>query len=107
MPFHFSSEVLRDILDMDPNLMPNDPDFAEWVSGNRILEGSAPMAHRYGGHQFGSWVRPVTTYLQLESFQFKVSIRTGKSLYLFRDFPDPNNGHFSEDYSNKWTYHSL
>ena len=52
----YSSDVLRDILDMDPDLMSKDPDFAEWVSGNKVLDGSFPMAHRYGGHQFGSWV---------------------------------------------------
>ena len=51
-----SSDVLRDILDMDPDLMSKDPDFVEWVSGNMVLDGSFPMAHRYGGHQFGSWV---------------------------------------------------
>jgi uncharacterized protein YdiU (UPF0061 family) len=47
----FSASVLRDILDMDPDLMTTDPEFADFVSGNKVLEGSTPMAHRYGGHQ--------------------------------------------------------
>ena len=25
------------------------------VSGNRVLPFSTPLAHRYGGHQFGYW----------------------------------------------------
>ena len=50
-----SDEVLTDILDMDPSIA-SDPDFVDFVSGNKILEGSIPMAHRYGGHQFGLWV---------------------------------------------------
>jgi len=52
----FSSDVLRNILDMDPERIQNDDDFVEWVSGNKVLDGSTPMAHRYGGYQFGSWV---------------------------------------------------
>jgi uncharacterized protein YdiU (UPF0061 family) len=59
----YSSEVLRDILDMDPDQMSKDPDFVEWVSGNKVLDGSIPMAHRYGGHQFGSWVRTHDTLI--------------------------------------------
>jgi len=47
----FSASVLRDILDMDPDLMTTDPEFVDFDSGNKVLEGSAPMAHRYGGHQ--------------------------------------------------------
>jgi len=42
---------------MDPDLMTKDPNFVEFVSGNKVLEGSTTLAHRYGGHQFGHWVR--------------------------------------------------
>lgn len=49
-----SASVLKDILDMEPHIV-DSQDFVEWVSGNRILPGSIPMAHRYGGHQFGYW----------------------------------------------------
>ncbi len=54
-----SQEVLRDILDMDPEEMPKDKEFADFACGNKVLEGSVPMAHRYGGHQFGVWVSSV------------------------------------------------
>ena len=50
-----SPEVLRDILDMDPNNITNDPEFVDFISGNNVLKNSIPMAHRYGGHQFGVW----------------------------------------------------
>ena len=40
---------------MDPAIA-EDPEFADFASGNKVLEGSVPMAHRYGGHQFGYWV---------------------------------------------------
>lgn len=30
-------------------------DWAEYLSGNRLLPGSRPYAMRYGGHQFGNW----------------------------------------------------
>jgi serine/tyrosine/threonine adenylyltransferase len=32
------------------------PEFAEYFAGNRLLPGSEPVAMRYAGHQFGSWV---------------------------------------------------
>jgi len=50
-----SSAALQDILDMDPDIIQTDPDFVDFVSGNNILEHSIPLAHRYGGHQFGQW----------------------------------------------------
>ncbi len=53
----YSDEVLRELLGMDPVEMVKDPAFVDFVSGNRVLPGSVPMAHRYGGHQFGYWVR--------------------------------------------------
>ncbi len=30
-------------------------EWAEVLSGNRVVEGMRPIATRYGGHQFGSW----------------------------------------------------
>ena len=37
--------------------MPKDQDFVEWVSGNLVIKDSLPIAHRYGGYQFGHWVK--------------------------------------------------
>merc|ERR1719234_1142661 len=50
----FSKEVLVQMLEMDPKEVETQ-EFADWVGGQTILEGSQPMAHRYGGHQFGHW----------------------------------------------------
>ena len=47
---------MADILDMDPSKMSEDPKFVDFVAGNHVLEGSIPISHRYGGHQFGVWV---------------------------------------------------
>ena len=47
---------MGDILDMDPSSMSQDPKFVDFVAGNHVLEGSTPISHRYGGHQFGHWV---------------------------------------------------
>ncbi|XP_054551155.1 protein adenylyltransferase SelO-like [Talpa occidentalis] len=49
-----SKEVLEDILDLDLSVSETD-DFLQLVSGEKILFGSIPLAHRYGGHQFGIW----------------------------------------------------
>ncbi|XP_059039871.1 protein adenylyltransferase SelO-like isoform X2 [Mustela lutreola] len=49
-----SKEVLEDILDLDLRVSETD-DFIQLVSGKRIVSGSIPLAHRYGGHQFGIW----------------------------------------------------
>merc|ERR1719234_1361055 len=50
----FSKEVLVHMLELDPKEVETQ-DFADWVGGQTILERSQPMAHRYGGHQFGHW----------------------------------------------------
>ena len=50
-----SSDALREILDMDPEKIQNDEHFVDFVSGNNVLDNSIPLAHRYGGHQFGQW----------------------------------------------------
>ncbi|XP_012586886.1 PREDICTED: selenoprotein O isoform X2 [Condylura cristata] len=49
-----SKEVLEGILDLDLSVSETD-DFLQLVSGEKILFGSIPLAHRYGGHQFGIW----------------------------------------------------
>ncbi|KAM5282434.1 protein adenylyltransferase SelO-like isoform 5-T5 [Hipposideros larvatus] len=49
-----SKEVLEDILDLDLSVSETDA-FIQLVSGEKIVFGSIPLAHRYGGHQFGIW----------------------------------------------------
>ena len=36
--------------------MPKDDDFVQWVAGTLVIKDSIPVAHRYGGYQFGHWV---------------------------------------------------
>lgn len=50
----YSSDALINILNMDPTIS-EDPEFADFMAGNIILNNSEPIAHRYGGHQFGYW----------------------------------------------------
>lgn len=40
-----SDEVLRDILDLDPSVESTE-DFLQFVSGNRVVHGVQPVAHR-------------------------------------------------------------
>ena len=47
--------VLESILDMDAESVVGREEFVDFVSGNVVLPDSVPLAHRYGGHQFGSW----------------------------------------------------
>ncbi|KAG8233427.1 hypothetical protein J437_LFUL013421 [Ladona fulva] len=49
-----SQDVIKNILDLDPSVTES-KEFIEFVAGNKILESCAPLAHRYGGHQFGVW----------------------------------------------------
>lgn len=49
-----SKEVLEDILDLDLSVSETE-DFVQLVSGEKTVFGSLPLAHRYGGHQFGIW----------------------------------------------------
>ena len=49
-----SADVLINILDMDPSIAET-KEFVDWVSGNLVLDSSIPLAHRYGGYQFGHW----------------------------------------------------
>ncbi|XP_049839326.1 protein adenylyltransferase SelO-like isoform X1 [Schistocerca gregaria] len=50
----YSRDVLTQILDMDPEITETQ-DFVDFVAGNKILDSSVTLAHRYGGHQFGVW----------------------------------------------------
>ncbi len=43
------------LIDLDP-AQARRPEFVEYFSGNRLLPGSQPVAMRYAGHQFGSYV---------------------------------------------------
>ncbi|XP_070784268.1 protein adenylyltransferase SelO-like [Enoplosus armatus] len=47
-------DVIEGILDVDMAAAQSD-EFLHYASGGRLLPGSAPLAHRYGGHQFGYW----------------------------------------------------
>jgi uncharacterized protein YdiU (UPF0061 family) len=49
----YSSEVL-DLLDLSEADV-RSPQFLQAFAGNRLLEGMASYATRYGGHQFGQW----------------------------------------------------
>ncbi|XP_047014526.1 protein adenylyltransferase SelO isoform X2 [Ictalurus punctatus] len=49
-----SQDVLKNILDLDESVTRSE-DFVQRVSGGKLFPGSAPLAHRYGGHQFGYW----------------------------------------------------
>jgi len=43
------------LLDLDPSIAQS-PEFVEAFAGNRLLPGSDPVAMKYAGHQFGSYV---------------------------------------------------
>ncbi|XP_051971133.1 protein adenylyltransferase SelO-like [Xyrauchen texanus] len=49
-----SKDVLENILDLDEAVLYNE-EFIQCVSGGKLFPGSIPLAHRYGGHQFGYW----------------------------------------------------
>lgn len=50
----FSVDALTDILDLSPVVAENQ-EFVDFIAGNEVLPNSTPLAHRYGGHQFGVW----------------------------------------------------
>ncbi|KAG7336391.1 hypothetical protein KOW79_001084 [Hemibagrus wyckioides] len=49
-----SQDVLKNILDLDESVTRSEG-FVQRVSGVKLFPGSVPLAHRYGGHQFGYW----------------------------------------------------
>ena len=50
----FSNDALTEVLNMSPAIRFTD-EFTAFVSGGQVLQGSTPLSHRYGGHQFGVW----------------------------------------------------
>ncbi|KAM9308115.1 protein adenylyltransferase SelO-like [Gastrophryne carolinensis] len=49
-----SEDVLEELLDLDRSVA-HSSDFLQFVSGSKTIWGFVPLAHRYGGHQFGVW----------------------------------------------------
>ncbi|KAI1891341.1 hypothetical protein AGOR_G00142800 [Albula goreensis] len=49
-----SKEALEEILDLNSSVSQTE-DFVQYFSGGKLWPGSVPLAHRYGGHQFGFW----------------------------------------------------
>jgi len=49
-----ASPEVAEILGLSPEAS-RDPAFVEVLSGNRTVQGMAPFAACYGGHQFGNW----------------------------------------------------
>lgn len=55
---HFNlsqQDVIEGILNVDVAATQSD-EFLHYASGGRLLPGSVPLAHRYGGHQVGQHV---------------------------------------------------
>lgn len=52
-PVAFNDDV-AELLDLDATRIRQEG-YAEVLSGNRLPEGTEPVTHRYGGHQFGVW----------------------------------------------------
>ncbi|KAM9712928.1 protein adenylyltransferase SelO-like [Menidia menidia] len=49
-----SKDAIEEILNLDVAVTQSE-DFLLYASGTKELPGSVPIAHRYGGHQFGYW----------------------------------------------------
>ncbi|XP_025786549.1 protein adenylyltransferase SelO-like isoform X1 [Herpailurus yagouaroundi] len=84
-----SKEVLEDILDLDLSVSETD-DFIQLVSGEKIVSGSIPLAHRYGGHQFGIWAGQLGdgrahllgTYMNRQGEKWELQLKgSGKTPY--------------------------
>ncbi|XP_039076437.1 protein adenylyltransferase SelO-like isoform X1 [Hyaena hyaena] len=84
-----SKEVLEDILDLDLSVSETD-DFIQLVSGEKIICGSVPLAHRYGGHQFGIWAGQLGdgrahllgTYMSRQGEKWELQLKgSGKTPY--------------------------
>ncbi|XP_049737744.1 protein adenylyltransferase SelO-like isoform X4 [Elephas maximus indicus] len=67
-----SKEVLEGILDLDLSVSETD-DFIQLVSGEKIVFGSIPLAHRYGGHQVARpFFQGASVWIQLSTFPFGI-----------------------------------
>ncbi|VVC97835.1 unnamed protein product [Leptidea sinapis] len=51
----YSEDALVNILDLDTEIC-NRLEFVEFIAGKKLPYGALPVAHRYGGHQYGVWV---------------------------------------------------
>ncbi|XP_056869560.1 protein adenylyltransferase SelO-like isoform X2 [Takifugu flavidus] len=49
-----STDVIEGILNLDVAAARSE-EFLRYASGGALMVGSEPLAHRYGGHQFGYW----------------------------------------------------
>lgn len=64
-------DVLEDVLDLDVSVSSTE-DFLQLVSGTKIMLGSLPLAHRYGGHQVSNNIcSPTSTFITNGLFYFK------------------------------------
>ena len=50
---HISEEMRKELGFTDEEI--NSKEFLEFVTGNKVVEGSKPFAMAYAGHQFGNW----------------------------------------------------
>lgn len=50
MYYLFLQDVIENILDLHISVQ-GTSDFLQFVSGGKVIFGSVPLAHRYGGHQ--------------------------------------------------------
>ncbi|XP_045521889.1 protein adenylyltransferase SelO, mitochondrial-like [Pieris brassicae] len=50
-----SEDALNNILNMDIEMASRD-EFIDLIAGKKLPYGALPVAHRYGGHQYGLWV---------------------------------------------------
>ncbi|XP_056375325.1 protein adenylyltransferase SelO-like [Hyla sarda] len=87
-----SEDVLENLLDLDVSVA-DTRDFLQFVSGGKSLLGFAPLAHRYGGHQFGVWAGQlgdgrahlVGTYINRYGERWELQLKgSGKTPYSRR-----------------------
>ncbi|KAL4718391.1 hypothetical protein ACJJTC_011803 [Scirpophaga incertulas] len=50
----YSEDALTNILEMHADIV-NREEFKEFLVGRKLPYGALPVAHRYGGHQYGLW----------------------------------------------------
>lgn len=85
--------VLRNILDLEPSQLSRDAAFLAFVGGNTYIDSYMPLAHRYGGHQFGVWAdqlgdgraHMIAEYINLEGERWELQLKgSGKTPYSRR-----------------------
>ncbi|XP_063777726.1 protein adenylyltransferase SelO-like isoform X1 [Pseudophryne corroboree] len=84
-----SEDVLENLLDLDTSVA-NTTDFLRFVSGSKLISGFVPLAHRYGGHQFGVWAGQlgdgrahlISTYINRYGERWELQLKgSGKTPY--------------------------